>query len=298
MIPRLNGSRGWLRIMADPRDPGKVVLAVAPVAHHPDRLPSECKSPRTARDVAEETIRCAQEGAALVHLHVRDNTGSQTGDLEVFSETIDRIRESSNIVLQGSTGGLSTLTLEERCVCLSEPRIEMASLNMGSVNFGDSVYVNTLPDIRYWAGRMRESDTVPELEIFNPSMVETAIELLESGELERPLRFGFALGFASSLGPDPRHISYLAGMLPAGSIWGVVHEGMESFTLLAAALGLGADMVRVGYEDGGCYGHGRCAETNAVLVREAVKLIRLTGREIATPEEARAMLGIKPWTTA
>jgi 3-keto-5-aminohexanoate cleavage enzyme len=284
--------------VSDPRNPGKVVVAVAPVAHHADRLPPEAKNPLTSREVAEEALRCAEAGAALVHLHVRDNQGNQTGDLDVFGETVDRIRGASDIIIQGSTGGLSTLTLEERCVCLREPRVEMASLNLGSVNFGETVYINTLPDIRYWARRMKETHTHPELEIFNPSMIETALELLESGDLEPPLRFGFALGFHSSLQADPRHLPYLVGMIPEGSPWGVVHEGMESFTFVASALGLGADLLRVGYEDGGYFGNRRPAATNAVLVEALVDLVRRGGREIATPEEARRMLSISPLGTA
>lgn len=284
--------------MSNPRNPGKVVIAVAPVAHHPDRLPKEAHNPLTAKEVADEAIRCAEAGAALVHLHVRDNEGKQVGDLDVFGETVDRVRAASDIIIQGSTGGLSTLTLEERCVCLQEPRVEMASLNMGSVNFGEAVYINTLPDIRYWAKRMKETNTYPELEIFNPSMIETALELLECGDLEPPLRFGFALGFESSLQADPRHLPYLVGMIPEGSPWGVVHEGMETFAFVSAALGLGADLLRVGYEDGGYFGNRRPAATNVVLVEALVELVRRGGREITTPMEARGMLSLPPLSPA
>jgi len=272
--------------------PDKIIVAVAPVSHVGKVLPEETKNPLTATQVAEESIRAWNAGASLVHLHVRDETGEQVSDLSVFEKTIDLIREKSDIILQGSTGGVSTLSLEERCVCLNEPRVEMASLNMGSVNFGESVYINTIPDITYWAERMRGSRIVPELEVFNPSMIESSYELAAEGVLEEPLHFNFALGFHSSLQADPRHIAYLSSMLTGDAVWGFLHEGMRDFTVLTAALGLGAGVLRVGYEDGPFYGNGIPARSNAELVEQLVALIRLAGKEIATPKEARAILGL------
>ena len=228
-----------------------VIVSVAPVCRIDGHLPSESENPLTASEISDEVIRCWNAGACIVHLHVRDEKGNQVSDLEVFSRTLDRIRDSSDIILQGSTGGLSTLSLEERCVCLNDLRIEMASLNMGSVNVGESVYINTIPDIRYWAERMRGAGVVPELEVFNPSMIESACELLSEGVLSEPLHFNFALGFPSSLSADPKHIAYLACMLATGMRWGFLHEGMTDFVSISASLGLGARTLRVGFEDGG-----------------------------------------------
>ena len=115
----------------------KIIVAVAPVGRNID-LPS--KNPLTPEDVAADVVACARAGAALVHLHVRDSLGEQTGDLGDYTRTLDLIRKSSDIVVQGSTGGLTSLSLEERCVALEEPGTEVASLNMGSVNFGEDVY--------------------------------------------------------------------------------------------------------------------------------------------------------------
>src|SRR5512134_2420782 len=129
----------------------KVIVAVAPVGRSVE-LPS--LNPLTPEEVANQVTGCAKAGASMVHLHVRDKEGKQTEKLEEFSKTLDLIRQKSDIVIQGSTGGLSTLTLEERCVSLNDPKVEVASLNMGSVNFGEDVYINRMPDIRYWARRM------------------------------------------------------------------------------------------------------------------------------------------------
>lgn len=275
-------------------DQNTVIISVAPVCHIGSHLPSESENPLTAEEVSEETIRCWNAGASMVHLHVRDEEGNQVSDRGVFECTLDRIRETSDIILQGSTGGLTTLTLEERCVALDDPRIEMASLNMGSVNFGESVYINTIPDIRYWAGRMKETGVAPELEVFNPSMVESAYELRDEGVLADPLHFNFTLGFPSSLSADPRHITYLASMLRPDTPWGFLHEGMTSFRTIAAALGMGAQILRVGFEDGGYIYPEKPAKNNAELVEHLAKLVVHAGKRIASPQEARRILEIPP----
>ena len=115
--------------------PRKIIIAVAPVGRSTQ---PPAVNPLTPKQVADEVIRCARAGAGMVHLHVRDAKGAQTEEIGVYSETLDRIRNSSDIVIQGSTGGLSTLSLEQRCVALNDPRTEVASLNMGSMNFNIS----------------------------------------------------------------------------------------------------------------------------------------------------------------
>ncbi len=282
--------------MKDSED--RVVVAVAPVCHVGGHLPPESTNPVTPREVADETVRSWNAGASLVHLHVRDETGNLVSDLTTFRLTLDLIRERSDLVIQGSTGGLSTLTLEERCVALDEPRVEMASLNMGSVNFGDTVYINTVPDIRYWAGRMSEAGVIPELEVFNPSMIETAYELRAEGVLSDPLRFGLALGFAGALSADPRHIAYLTSMIRGDAVWGFLHEGMTDFHVISSALGMGAGLLRVGFEDGGYIRPDRPARSNAELVENLVTLIRASGKRVATPAEARELLHIPPLRSA
>ena len=271
-----------------------LIVAVAPVAHDAGDLPKESRNPMTSHAVAAEVIRCWDAGASLVHLHVRDEAARQVSDLRVFSRTIDLIRDSADIIIQGSTGGLSSLSLEDRCACLGERRVETASLNLGSVNLAEDVYINTLPDIRYWAQRMKDTNTLPEIEIFNPSMIETAYALVEEGVLEEPLHFNFALGFPASLSAAPRHLFHLASMLPPGAVWGLIHNGMVDFTLVATAVGLGATVVRVGFEDSGYYANRRAASTNAEMVEAVVKLARMIGRDVVNSAEARRLLELPP----
>ena len=232
----------------------KIIVAVAPVGK--DIKPPSI-NPLTPEDVAREVIDCTRAGASFVHLHVRDDKGNQTEDLTQFSRTLDLIRDASDIIIQGSTGGLSELSLEERCVALNDPRVEMASLNMGSVNFSEEVYINRLPDIRYWARRMAETNVIPELEIFEAGMLTAAAKLLEEEVLKPPLAFGFCLGFHWALPADPNSLFFLRSSLPEKAAWGVVHESMQDFSLLATAIGMGATGIRVGFEDSAYYAPGK-----------------------------------------
>lgn len=268
----------------------KIIIAVAPVAQTPQ---TQVKNPLTPEEVAAEVIGCAKAGASMVHLHPRDREGKPTGDLTEFTRTIDLIREESEIIIQGSTGGLSTLSLEERCVAVNEPRVELASLNMGSANFDDGVYINTLPDIRYWAGRMKENNVLPELEIFEAGMINNTLVIAEEGYLEPPFAFAFCLGFHGCLPANAYNLQFLAGMVPSGSTWGLIHHGMTDLSLLATAVGMGADFIRVGYEDSIYYAPGKVGRTNTELVEKVVALVKQMGLEIASPQEARAMLGLK-----
>lgn len=268
----------------------KIIVAVAPVGKD---IKSPSVNPLNPEEVAREVIDCTRVGASFVHLHVRDDKGNQTEDLTQFSRTIDLIRESSNIIIQGSTGGLSELSLEERCVALNDSRVEVASLNMGSVNFSEDVYINRLPDIRYWARRMEETDVIPELEIFEAGMLTAVTKLLEEKVLKAPFAYGFCLGFHWALPANPNSLFFLKSSLTECGPWGVVHDGMQDFSLLAAAIGMGATSIRVGFEDSVYYAPRSTAATNAELVEKIVDLIHQIGYEVATPEDARELLGLK-----
>ena len=268
----------------------KIIVVVAPVGK--DIEPPSI-NPLTPAEVSREIIDCTRAGASFVHLHVRDDKGNQTEDLTQFSRTLDLIRESSDIIIQGSTGGLSELSLEERCVALNDPRVEVASLNMGSVNFSEDVYINRLPDIRYWARRMEETNVIPELEIFEAGMLTAVSKLLQENVLKPPFAFGFCLGFHWALPADPNSLFFLKSSLPENAAWGVVHESMEDFSLLATAIGMGASAIRVGFEDSVYYAPGKAAVTNVELVEKIVSLIHQIGYEVATPGEARILLGVK-----
>ena len=268
--------------------PEKIIIGVAPVAHKGTKMPPEIKNPLSAEEIAEDVIGCARAGASFVHIHVRNPQGDQIQDLSYFSKTIDLIRKETDIVINGSTGGVSDLSLEARCVSVKEPRTEIASLNMGSVNFGEGVYINTIPDIRFWIGEIAKNRVVPELEIFDFSMLTTIEQLVAEGLLKPPLNYNFSLGFHSALPADPALLAQLVSRLPAGAHWGLIHEGMRDLKLMAAALGMGASAVRVGYEDGFLPG---TPMSNTMLVQKAAELVKSLGFGIATPAEARKLFG-------
>ena len=269
----------------------KIIVTVAPVCHVGKEIPAECKNPLTPEEIAEDTINCYKAGACEVHLHTRDLQGNPTFELDVFRQTIGLIRKETDMIVQGSTGGLSTLTLAERCVSLDVPEVEVASLNMGSVNFGETVYINTMPDLRYWAKRLDETNTLPEMELFDLSHVECATRLADEGVIHRPLHYNFCVGpgNSSNLSATGRNLAMLCSLMEPGCTWGVTHDSMKDFSILACAIGMGASAVRIGFEDSFYYAPGKRAHTNAELVEKLVALIRMMGCEPATPDEARAM---------
>ena len=269
----------------------KIIITVAPVCHVGKEIPAECKNPLTPEEITEDVINCYKAGACEVHLHTRDLKGNPTFELDVFRQTIGLIRKDSDMIIQSSTGGLSSLSLEERCVCLNVPEVEVASLNMGSVNFGETVYINTMPELRYWSKRLDETNTVPEMELFDLSQVETCTRLADEGVLHRPLHYNFCVGpgNSSNLAATGRNLAFLTQLCETGTSWGITHDSMQDFSMLACAIGMGANTVRVGFEDSFYYAPGKRAHTNAELVERLVQLIRMMGCEPATPDEARAM---------
>lgn len=267
----------------------KIIVAVAPVGRS---VEAPSLNPLTPEEVAGQVVDCAKAGAGMVHLHVRDREGKQTEKLHDFSKTLDLIRKDSDIIIQGSTGGLTTLTLEERCVSLNDPRVQVASLNMGSVNFGEEVYINRMPDIRYWARRMEETRVVPELEVFDIGMMPAVRQLVQEGVLKPPCHFNFCLGFHWALPADPKSLFFMTSFLKENEEWGMIHDGMTDLSLLAAAIGMGARAIRVGFEDSVFFAPSKRAITNPELVEKAVSLVQQMGFEPASPKEAREMLAI------
>ena len=275
----------------------KIIIAVAPVARHGDEsIDSESASKidfiLSPDEIAKDIIACSRLGASLVHMHVRGEHGEITEDLTVFSKTIDLIKKESDIIIEGSTGGISTLTAEQRCVALNAKGVEVGALNMGSVNLGEKGYLNTLSDIRYWASVFKAKKIVPVLELFEPGMIDTTFRLMEEGALSDPVIYGLCSGFKGSQESITANVQYMASKLPKGAVWYYMQHKMKNLSMLAAAIAMGASIVRVGFEDSPYYAEGKVGTTNAILVEKIADVIRALGFEIATPAEAREIMGV------
>lgn len=273
----------------------KLLITVAPcippyavAALPPSDLPLLDLSPE---GIAMEVVRACNAGANVVHLHVWDEHGQPTQDLSAFRRTLALIRERCDIVIEGSTGGVNTLTSAERCVSL-QADIEMASLNPGSVNYDRGVYVNSPSDVAFWAQEMHRRQIKADAAIFEVGMIANTLALAERGWIAPPLLFSFVLGQPGAMPATPRNLLFLSESIPAGSHWGAAgHEGADlRMSTLAVAMGGHA---RAGFEDSPYYRPGELATSNARLIERLARLARELGREIATPNEARQMLGLR-----
>jgi 3-keto-5-aminohexanoate cleavage enzyme len=246
-------------------------------------------NPVQAQDVATEVIRCAQAGAAVVHLHARDGEGRLTTDLTSFNQAVQTITDSCDIILEASTGGLSGFTAQQRMLPIGNPHAQMGSLNIGSLNFGDEVYKNSLKDVRYWVSEMRKAGVKPSLEVFDTGHMETALFLIQEGWLSPPCNFSFIFGVRWGMPWNAFILSYLKHRVPEGSRWGGDFIASQDFSAHVEAARQGAAMVRVGFEDSAVY-NGRTARCNAELVLALRAELVSAGFSIAAPAEARRML--------
>lgn len=240
--------------------------------------------------ISGEVVRAWNAGANVAHLHVWDEQGQPTMELGAFQRTVQLIRAQCDIVIEGSTGGINSLTPAQRSVAL-QADIELASLNPGSVNYDQGVYVNSPDDIRYWAAEMHRRGIKPDSSIFDVGMIANTLALAEEGMITAPLLFGLVVGQKGAIPATPRNILFLSESLPAGSLWTVVgHSGNDLWTSTLSMTSGGN--VRAGFEDNPFYRPGEPARSNAQLIERLVRIARELGREPATPAQARQKLGL------
>ena len=247
--------------------------------------------PYTPEEIARASVDAWRAGAAVVHLHARHPDGRPSQRAEHFREIVDRIRSAgSDVVVQCSTGGAVGMGVEERLGSLVDGA-EMATLNMGTLNFGDDVFVNSRPDIVRIAARIKERRLVAECEIYDAGMLETLRWLLDKGHLARPYQVQFVLGVPGGMSGTERNLRFLVEGMPEPAHWSVAGIGRFEMPMVELSLRLGGH-VRVGLEDNLYLSKGVLAKGNPELVAEAVRRVRESGRELATPAEARRMLEI------
>lgn len=248
--------------------------------------------PLTPEELALAAYDAYKAGAAIIHLHVRDDNGVASQDLNLFRKTIELIKEKCDVIIEVTTGGAVGMTDEERLDVVSlNP--EMASLDCGTMNFGDEYMVNTLPSMRKFALAMKERGIRPTLECFDLSHVYGAQMLVDEGLVEEPFHFSFVLNVPGGVRYNVETLEMMIRRIPKGCDWTVIGVGGKaSLNAHYGALALGGH-IRVGFEDNVYYSKGVLAESNAQLVKRAVRIIGEAGFEPATPEDVRTYLKLR-----
>ena len=249
--------------------------------------------PYTVEEMVREAKSAFEAGAAVIHVHVREDDGTPTQDRERFRVVLDAIREACpGVILIPSTGGATGMTPEER-LQPTELCPEMATLDCGTCNFSDDIFVNDMPTMRAFGKRMLENNIKPEYECFEIGHLDTVVGMAQKGEVPgAPMQFNFVLGVPGCTPATVGNLDYLVKQIPAGSTWTVTGVGRGAWPMVAAGIVMGGN-VRVGFEDNIYLEKGHKAASNGELVEKVVALAKLLGREIATPDEARAILSLK-----
>src|SRR5258705_8344429 len=280
-------------------------------ADTPGRTPAV---PVTPEQIAPSAIDAAKAGAAIVHIHVRDpKTTRPSMDPSLYKEVVDRIRGSgSDVLINLTTGpgarfvpgdedaqkpgpGTTIKSPAERVRHVVALKPDICSLDMGSMNMGPHVFVNTPPHLEAMALAIRDAGVMPELEVFETGHLLLAKRMLESGHINAPGMFQICLGIAWAQPATPEAMSYMRSLLPASSPWFAFGISLHQFPMVAQAVLLGGHP-RVGLEDNIYLEKGKLAPSNAALVEKAAKIIQILGDVVATPADARAILGLKATT--
>ena len=250
--------------------------------------------PYTVEECVREAKSAYDAGASIIHLHVRYDDGTPTQDKNRFKEVMDAIyKVCPDVIIQPSTGGAVGMSNDER-LQPTELNPELATLDCGTLNFGgDEVFMNTENTIKYFAERMNERGIKPELEVFDKSMIDMALRLHKKGYIKEPMHFDFVMGVNGGITGELRDFVFLRGSIPAGATYTVAGVGRFEFPLATAAI-IDGGHVRVGFEDNVFVSKGVLAKSNGELVQKVVRIAKEFGREIATPDEARKILGMKP----
>ena len=269
----------------------KVIIAAAVVGAEVTRAQSP-HVPYTLEEIARAAVDAGRAGAAVVHLHARWPDGRPSQEAQHFREIVDRIRSAgSDVVIQCSTGGAVGMSIDERLGSLVEGA-EMGTLNLGTMNFGDDVFVNARPDVVRIATRLRARGLVPECEVYDAGMLDTLRWLLEKGHLAAPYHVQFVLGVPGGMAASERNLRFLVEGLPEPIHWSVAGIGRFELPMAELAISMGGH-VRVGLEDNLFAAKGILAKGSDELVTLAAGLAARAGRSPATPDEARRLLGVR-----
>lgn len=248
--------------------------------------------PITPEQLAATAEECRAAGASILHLHVRDERGNATQSVARFKAAIDAIRKKTDIVIEITTGGAVGDTAEERLRPVKELEPEMASLDCGTVNFGDEYIVNTLPTMREFAAEFKKRKVRATLECFDLGHVYASHYLIKEGLIEAPFHYGFVLNVPGAVPYTIENLSAFMKALPAGADFTVMGIGRSSLPAQYGAIA-NSGWIRVGFEDNVFFSKGVLARSNAELVERAARIAHEAGLKPATPDEVRKYLKLK-----
>ena len=248
--------------------------------------------PTTPKEIAEDAIKCCRAGAAVVHLHMRDENGEHCIDVERFREAMKRIRGECDAVINLTTNTQFEMTDEERLEHILQLKPELATFDPGTLNTApEGVLSNSVPFLTKLGFAMQEAGTRPEIEIMDTGFLSITDYFIKQGVLKTPLLVNFALGLFNAMPATVENVVYLKNQIPKDTMWTAFGVGKAHLPILFATLSLGGN-IRVGLEDNIYYSHGQLA-TNEQLTQRAVRIVNEFGNEVATPDDVRSMLNLR-----
>lgn len=270
----------------------KTIITVATTGAFPTKQDNP-NIPLTPAEIANDVYQCWQAGAAIAHLHMRDDQGKGTMNIEKFRETVGLIREKCDIIINLTTSGDLNATDETRMEHVIDLKPELASYDCGSMNWAHSgLFINHPKFLEKLGQVMIDNNVRPEIEIFDAGMFYNSLYYIKKNLLKTPAYYQLVLGAAGGTAATVENLVYLRNLLPADAHWSAFGIGKGHMPVLMATLALGGH-VRVGMEDNVFYSKGQLAESNAQFVARAGRLANEVGRPAATPAEARTILGLK-----
>ena len=253
--------------------------------------------PIEPEEISEEVYNCWKEGAAVAHIHVRNDEGKAAMEFAKFEKVVDLLREKKDcdIILNLTTSGGIGLKEDDRIKPFYELKPEMASYDCGTMNWlHTSVFENNPAFLEKLGTLMQGVNVKPEIEVFDPGMIYNAEYYLKKGILKAPLHFQFCMGCAGGIAASTKNLVFMKDCMESvapGSTWSAFGVGARAMEILYAAVAMGGH-VRVGMEDNVLYKKGVIAENNMIFVARAKRVIEEFGLEVATPDEAREILGL------
>ena len=284
--------------MADLKN--KTIITVATTGAWPKKE-NNPNVPLTPAEIAEDVYQCWTAGAAIAHLHMRDDNGNGTMDKGHFADTVKFLKQNHpecDIILNMTTSGDLNATDETRQIHLKELRPELGTFDCGSMNWmNSSLFINSPKFLEELGMNMQEWGVKPEIEAFDPGMIANAAFYLKKGVLKAPLHFQFCMGCANGIPGSMKNLVFMLEtaneLVGKGNFtWSTFGVGKSAMEMLYGGVALGGN-VRVGMEDNVLYAKGVLADSNKQFVERAARVIKEYGREVATPDEARQILGLK-----